>query len=42
MNAVAFSFRQRHGGGRFVPAPVQPSLRLHFTFPPAEQLTEAC
>jgi hypothetical protein len=34
-------FRQRHGGGRCVPAPFQPSLRLHFTFPLAEPLTEA-
>ena len=34
-------FRQRHGGGRYVPAPFQPSLRLHFTLPPAEPLTEA-
>ena len=34
-------FRQRHGGGRCVPAPFQPSLRLHFTFPPAEPPTEA-
>jgi hypothetical protein len=42
MNAVAFSFRQRHGGGRCVSAPFQPSLRLHFTFPPAGLLTEAC
>ena len=35
-------FRQRHGGGRCIPAPFQPSLRLHFTFPPAEPPTEAC
>jgi hypothetical protein len=41
-NAVALCFRQRHGGDRFVPAPFRPSLRLHFTFPPAEPLTEAC
>jgi len=41
-NAVAFGFRQRHGGGRCVPTPFQPSLRLHFTFPLAESLTEAC
>ena len=34
-------FRQRHGGGRCVPASFQPSLRLHFTLPPAEPLTEA-
>jgi len=34
-------FRQRHGGGRYIPAPFQPSLRLHFTFPLAEPLTEA-
>ena len=34
-------FRQRHGGGRCVPAPFQPSLRLPFTFPLAEPLTEA-
>ena len=34
-------FRQRHGGGRCVPAPFQPSLRLHFILPPAEPLTEA-
>jgi hypothetical protein len=41
-NAIALRFRQRHGGGRCVPAPFQPSLRLHFTFPLAEPLTEAC
>jgi hypothetical protein len=41
-NASAFCFRQQHGGGRCVSAPFQPSLRLHFTFPPAELLTEAC
>jgi hypothetical protein len=41
-NAVAFSFRQRHGVGRCFPAPFQSSLRLHFTFPPAEPLTEVC
>jgi len=41
-NAVALCFRQRHGGGRYVPASFPPSLRLHFTFPPAEPLTEAC
>jgi hypothetical protein len=41
-NVSAFSFRQRHGGGRCVPVPFQPSLRLHFTFPSAEPLTEAC
>jgi hypothetical protein len=41
-NAVALCFRQRHGGGRCVPAPLQPSLRLHFTLPLAEPLTEAC
>jgi hypothetical protein len=40
-NAIAFGFRQRHGGGRCVPAPFQPSLRLLFTFPLAEPLTEA-
>ena len=40
MNAAAFHFRQRHGGGRFVPASFPPSLRLHFTFPLAEPLTE--
>ena len=40
-NAAALCFRQRHGGGRYVPAPFQPSLRLHFTLPPAEPLTEA-
>ena len=40
-NAAALCFRQRHGGGRCVPAPFQPSLRLHFTLPPAEPLTEA-
>jgi hypothetical protein len=34
-------FRQRHGGGRCAPAPFQPSLRLRFTFPLAEPLTEA-
>jgi hypothetical protein len=34
-------FRQRHGGGRCAPAPFQPSLRLHFTYPLAEPLTEA-
>ena len=34
-------FRQRHGGGRCIPAPFQPSLRLHFILPPAEPLTEA-
>jgi hypothetical protein len=41
MNAAAFGFRQWHGGGRYVPASFPPSLRLHFTFPPAEPLTEA-
>jgi hypothetical protein len=40
-NAVAFSFRQRYGGGRCVPAPFQWALRLPFTFPLAEPLTEA-
>ena len=34
-------FRQRHGGGRCATAPFQPSLRLRFTLPPAEPLTEA-
>ena len=34
-------FRLRHGGGRCVPAPFQPSLRLRFTFPLAEPQTEA-
>jgi len=34
-------FRQRHGGGRCTTAPFQPSLRLRFTLPPAEPLTEA-
>jgi len=40
-NAVALRFRQRHGGGRYAPAPFQPSLRLRFTLPLAEPLTEA-
>jgi len=34
-------FRQRHGDGRCAPAPFQPSLRLRFTFPLVEPLTEA-
>jgi hypothetical protein len=34
-------FRQRHGSGRCVPAPFQPSLHLHSTLPPAKPLTEA-
>jgi hypothetical protein len=41
LNAAALGFRQRHGGGRSVPASFPPSLRLHFTFPLAEPLTEA-